>query len=118
MFSLSDPRASNPVLSSLKIRTEDKIIFVRENAFADSNFVITHLLKQLLYEKSRICFLTLHNSFDHYQQVGKKLGYDLKLNVEKGDVKIIDPLEGVVENIGLDLKVIRFFLSLYIIVII
>jgi len=105
MASLADPRVSNPVLSSLKIRPDDKIIFVRENSFADSNFVITHLLKQLLYDKSRICFLTLHNSFDHYQNVGKKLGYDLKQVVDKGQVKIIDPLEEVVENIGLELEV-------------
>lgn len=104
MGSLADPRVSNQVLAVLKIKPEDKIIFIRENSFADSNFIITHLLKQLLYEKSRVCFLTLHNTLEHYQQVGKKLQYDLNQAVQKGDVKVIDPLEELVDNIGQDLE--------------
>lgn len=104
MASLLDPRVSNPVLSSLKIKHDDKIIFVKENSLADSNFIITHLLKQILYEKNCAFFLTLHNTFDHYQNVGKKLGYDLKQAVEKGEVKVLDPLEEVIDNIGRELE--------------
>ncbi|XP_066262667.1 elongator complex protein 6 [Euwallacea similis] len=100
MASLTDPTISNPVLSSLKVKSDDKIIFIRENSFADSNFVITHLIKQLLYQQCRICFLMMHNSFEHYQNVGKKLGYDLRQTVEMGNVKVFDPLEDLVENIG------------------
>lgn len=102
-MSLADPRVSNPVLSSLKIKDDDKIIFIRENSKADSNFIITHLLKQILYEKNNVFLLTLHNTFDHYQNVGKKLGYDLKQAVEKEDVKILDPLEEIIDNIGHEL---------------
>ncbi|XP_076249977.1 elongator complex protein 6 [Rhynchophorus ferrugineus] len=104
MISLSDPRISNPVLSSLKIKNEDKIIFIKENAFADSNFIITHLLKQFFYEKSRVCFLTLHNTLDHYQNVGKKLGYDLKQAINRNNVKIIDPLVKIIESIGSEVE--------------
>lgn len=105
MISLADPSISNPVLSSLKVKPEDKIIFVRENALADSNFIITHLIKQLLFQQCRICFLMMHNNFEHYQTVGKKLGYDLQQVVDKGDVKVIDPLEELVESIGRDEEV-------------
>ncbi|CAG9767187.1 unnamed protein product [Ceutorhynchus assimilis] len=97
-----DPRKVNQVLAALKINPEDQIIFIKENSFADSNFVITHLFKQLVYDKSNICFLTLHNTFDHYQNVGKKLGYDLKQVVEKGQLKIIDPLKELVDAIDLE----------------
>lgn len=44
----------------------------------------------------------MHNNLEHYQTVGKKLGYDLQQVVDKGDVKIIDPLEELVESIGRD----------------
>ncbi|XP_030755304.1 elongator complex protein 6-like [Sitophilus oryzae] len=104
MASLSDPRISNPVLSSLKIQSNDRIIFIRENALADSNFIITHLLKQFFYEKSRVCFLTLHNTLDHYQNVGKKLGYDLKEAIECNNIKIVDPLADIVEGIGKEIE--------------
>ncbi|XP_050299152.1 elongator complex protein 6 [Anthonomus grandis grandis] len=97
-----DPRVSNPVLSSLNIKPEDKIIFIQENSFADSNFIITHLIKQLLYDKSRACVLTLHNTVEHYQNVGKKLGYDLNQAIQKGEIRIIDPMEELVANIGLN----------------
>jgi len=100
MISIADPRISNPVLSSLKIQKEDKIIFIKENLDADSNFIITHLLKQILYEKNRAYLLTLHNTFDHYQNVGKKLGYDLKQAVQKGDVVVFDPLMEIIDSIG------------------
>lgn len=47
----------------------------------------------------------MHNNFEHYQTVGKKLGYDLQQVVDKGDVKVIDPLEDLVESIGRDEEV-------------
>ncbi|KAJ8957440.1 hypothetical protein NQ318_004920 [Aromia moschata] len=102
MFSLSDPRVSNPVLSALKIKTGDRIISIKENSTADSNFILTHLIKQILYEKNRLCLVSFHNSIEHYQYVGKKLGYDLLRAVEEKDVSILEPISEIVENIGLE----------------
>lgn len=102
MMSLGDPRSSNPVLSALQINTKDKIISVRENSGADSNFILTHLIKQIFYEKNKICLVSLHNSIEHYQNVGKKLGYDLGDALKKNAVSIIDPLNDIVECIGLE----------------
>ncbi|KAJ8979400.1 hypothetical protein NQ317_015829 [Molorchus minor] len=102
MISLSDPRNSNPVLSALKIKPQDKIISIRENLTADSNFILTHLIKQILYEKNRLCLVSFHNPVEHYQYVGKKLGYDLLKAVEDNVVKIVEPISDIVENIGLE----------------
>ncbi|XP_023029290.1 elongator complex protein 6 [Leptinotarsa decemlineata] len=102
MISLGDPRTSNPVLSALQIRFSDRIIAVRENSTADSNFIITHLIKQILYEKNRLCLVSFHNTFEHYQNVGKKLGYDLLKAVQDGDMRIIEPMNDIVDDIGLE----------------
>ncbi|KAJ8929807.1 hypothetical protein NQ314_017404 [Rhamnusium bicolor] len=101
-MSLGDPRISNPVLSALKIKLEDRIISVKENGHADSNFILTHLIKQILYEKNKLCLVSFHNSIDHYQNVGKKLGYDLLNAVEANEVKLIEPIKDIVENIGFE----------------
>lgn len=102
MNSLGDPRSSNPVLSALQIRQNDKIISVQENTGADSNFILTHLMKQIFYEKNKICLVSLHNSIEHYQHVGKKLGYDLGEALNKNDISVIDPLHDLVDCIGLE----------------
>lgn len=102
MISLGDPRSSNPVLSALQINFNDKIISVRENSNADANFILTHLIKQIFYEKNKVCLVSLHNSIDHYQNVGKKLGYDLGEALKRNDLCIIDPLNDIVDCIGLE----------------
>lgn len=102
MNSFGDPRSSNPVLSALKINTNDRIISVQENSGADSNFILTHLMKQFFYEKNKICLVSLHNSFDHYQTVGKKLGYDLAEALRKNELSVIDPLNDIVDCIGVE----------------
>ncbi|CAH1956503.1 unnamed protein product [Acanthoscelides obtectus] len=100
MFSLADPRYSNPILSELQIKPEDQIISIRENANADSNFIITHLIKQFLYEKHKLCLVTFHSNVAHYQSVGKKLGYDLLSAKKNNEVIIIDPINAMVEDVG------------------
>lgn len=102
MISLADPRTSNPVLAALQIKLEDRIISIKENDKADSNFILTHLIKQILYENNKICLVNLHNPLEHYQNVGKKLGYDLSKALKDNAIKIIEPLNDIVDNIGLE----------------
>lgn len=102
MISLADPRISNPVLAALQIKLEDRIISIKENDKADSNFILTHLIKQILYENNKICLVNLHNPLEHYQNVGKKLGYDLSKALKDNTIKIIEPLNDIVDNIGLE----------------
>lgn len=102
MISLGDPVSSNAVLSALQIDGQDKIVSIKENMNADSNFIITHLIKQIIYEKNRLCLVIFHNTIEHYQCIGKKLGYDLLKAMDEGIVKVIDPLKDIAENIDRD----------------
>lgn len=102
MISLGDPRSSNSVLAALQIKLEDRIISVKEKGTADSNFILTHLIKQILYEKNKVCLVSLHNPIEHYQNVGKKLGYDMYKALKDNTIKIIEPLNDIVNNIGFE----------------
>ncbi|KAJ8923179.1 hypothetical protein NQ315_001733 [Exocentrus adspersus] len=99
MISLADPRVSNPVLAALQVKLEDRIVSVRENGTADANFILTHLIKQILYEKNRLCLVNLHNPLQHYHNVGKKLGYDLGKALKDNAVKVVEPLSEIVSSI-------------------
>lgn len=94
MFSISDPR-NNPLLASLKIQATDRIISVRETGNIDSNFILTHLIKQVFHEHNKLLLVSLHNTLDHYQTVGRKLGYDLKRNITEDKADILEPLDDI-----------------------
>ncbi|CAG9857025.1 unnamed protein product [Phyllotreta striolata] len=99
MISLGDPVASNAVLSALQVSGDDRIISIKEGSNADSNFVITHLIKQIVHEKNRLCLVNFHNTIDHYQTIGKKLGYDLLKGVEDDSIRMLQPIKELVDNI-------------------
>ncbi|RZB40059.1 DUF2348 domain containing protein [Asbolus verrucosus] len=90
----------NPLLVSLDIKPTDKIISIKESGNIDSNFIITHLIKQILLENNKLCFVILHNTLGHYHNVGKRLGYDFLKRVEDGCIRTIEPLKDIVEDIG------------------
>lgn len=94
----------NPVLASLDIKASDKIISIKENGNIDSNFIITHLIKQILLENNKLCFVVLHNTLGHYHNVGKRLGYDFLKKVEDGTIRTIEPLRDIAEDIGNESK--------------
>ncbi|EFA08802.1 elongator complex protein 6 [Tribolium castaneum] len=92
--------AVNPLLASLDIKPTDRVISIKENGNIDSNFVITHLIKQILLENGKLCFVILHNTLGHYHNVGKRLGYDFLKQVDEGGIRTIEPLKDIVEEIG------------------
>lgn len=101
--------ATIPLLSHLDIKSEDKTITVIENHLADANFIITHLLKQILTEsENRVCFVIWHNTVGHYQNVLKRLGVDLLKKVDDGDVVILQGLNKLLEQILSDECAIAF----------
>ncbi|KAL1488951.1 hypothetical protein ABEB36_014735 [Hypothenemus hampei] len=89
---------SNTVLRNLNISLENKIIFIKESPLADANFLISYILKSLVQENKNICFVTLHNNLEHYQSVGKKLGYNLEC-VNNDNFTLINPLENLIETL-------------------
>ncbi|XP_044758326.1 uncharacterized protein LOC123316349 [Coccinella septempunctata] len=90
----------NPLLSAIKLTSNDKIICVREVGLADSNFIITYLMKKIFQTHDKLIFVNFHNTLDHYQLVGKKLGFDLLNKVQVGDAVIVDMLKNVEEEIS------------------
>lgn len=88
-----------PLLAHLAIKPEDKTITVIEHELADANFIITHLLKQILNESNKVCFVIWHNSLGHYQNVLKRLGVDLLKKVEEGEVVVLQGLKRLLEEI-------------------
>lgn len=88
-----------PLLTHLAIKPEDKIVTVIENELADANFIITHLLKQIISESNKVCLVIWHNSLGHYQNVLKRLGVDLLKKVNDGDVVVLQGLQKLLEEI-------------------
>lgn len=90
----------NPLLSAIKLTSNDKIISIREVGLADSNFIITYLIKKIFQSNNKLIFVNFHNTLDHYQLVGKKLGYDLLNKVNDGDAIIVNMLKNIEEEIA------------------
>lgn len=91
--------SANSLLTCLDITPSDKIVTILEHNLADANFIVSHLLKQGLELRRKICFVILHNTVGHYQNVLKRLGLDLLKKKEEGEVVIIEPLKELLESI-------------------
>lgn len=88
------------LLDLLSIHNSDKVILIKESNSADSNFVLTHFMRKTLEDDSnRICFVLMHNTIGHYQNVQKKLGMDLINKVDSGHVSVLDLLTSVFNNL-------------------
>lgn len=91
----------NSVLGMINIQNNDKVILVKETGIADSNFILTHLMKQIFSKPTgKLCLICLHNMFDHYVAIGKRLGYNLENKLEEKSLKVIEPLKSVFEDLG------------------
>lgn len=91
----------NSVLAGLDIKDTDQIVLVKENPLADSNFISTHLIKQILANSSnRLCLVALHNSLHHYISIGKRLGYDLQKKIDLKLVRVVEPLQSIAADLG------------------
>lgn len=91
----------NSVLAALNVKDTDRIVLVKENELADSNFVLTHLMKQILANScNKLCLVTLNNTLKHYVTVGKRLGYDLQKKIDQKQVRLVEPIKSIAEDLG------------------
>lgn len=91
----------NTLLSALNIKPLERIICIKEHGLADANFILTNIMKQAFTDESgKVCLVIFHNTIGHYQNIAKRLGYDLLLEVQKGNATIIEPLKILVDNIN------------------
>lgn len=89
----------NALLACLDVSRDDKIVAVIEDGLADANFIVTHLIKDILENNDKLCLVILHNTIGHYHNVLKRLGCDLLKKVEQGYVKVLEPLKTLADNI-------------------
>lgn len=90
----------NALLTCLDVSTDDKILVVIEDGLADANFIVTHLIKDVLEKNNKLCLVIVHNTIGHYHNVLKRLGCDLLKKVEQGYVKVVEPLKTLAEDIA------------------
>lgn len=87
------------LLSALDLNTEDKIIAIRENKLADATFILASVMSKCISENKNICLVTLHNTFSHYQNIGRRLGFDLSKHTQENHFQLVDPLNDIVEDL-------------------
>lgn len=76
-----------------------KMVFLEEGNGADGSFLINCILHQRVkMQDTGIVLTCLHQTFDHYQAAGLRLGYNLTMFKERKTLKTIEPLVDLYEN--------------------
>lgn len=83
------------VLSVLDLTPKDQIIIIRENYLADSTFVLASILSKCFKDDTNVCLVSLHNTLLHFNNVGKRIGFDFNAEVDKGTATFIDFLSEI-----------------------
>lgn len=88
-----------------KVDIRGKLILIEEQHGSDANFITSSILSNALEKNHGICLVLFHSSFGHYHNVGMKLGYNLNVLKERGQVIIIEPtktLSNIVDDLDHD----------------
>ncbi|OWF50287.1 Elongator complex protein 6 [Mizuhopecten yessoensis] len=97
-----------PELNSvLDIKTSDSIIGKSvgiSESDVDGTFLIHHFLSYFLRNDHPVCFVTLVQSFNHFNTVSKKFGLDLAAKRNTGQLAFIEGLKSLGEFYTLDDK--------------
>lgn len=87
-------------------------IFIKEEHGVDASFLVGSLMWNALHSDAGLCLLSVHNSRNHYQHVGNKLGFNLKENQESGHAVVIDMTKCIVQSLNGDTDNVKIdFLS-------
>ncbi|XP_043282989.1 elongator complex protein 6 [Venturia canescens] len=76
-----------------------KMILIEEQHGSDANFVVNSVLSGVLEKGHGICLVLFHNTFGHYHNVGMKLGYNLNVMRERGQVVVTEPMKIMADNV-------------------
>ncbi|KAG8316904.1 elongator complex protein 6 [Homalodisca vitripennis] len=94
---------ANEVCTSLGLTGKDlsgKLVQIVEQHGSDVSFMAGILMWNAYKSDTAVCLLALHNSGVHYQNVTKKLGFNLKTAVENKTAVVVDPFDMYVEKSG------------------
>ncbi|XP_011311022.1 elongator complex protein 6 [Fopius arisanus] len=76
-----------------------RMVMIEEQHGSDANFLVNTLLSHALEKGQGICLVLFHNTFGHYHNVGMKLGYNLNVLRERGEVTVLEPMKTFLQNI-------------------
>lgn len=76
-----------------------KLIVIEEQHGSDGNFLINTVLSHALEKGNGICLVLFHNTFGHYNNIGLKLGYNLNVLKERGEITVVEPMKLITNNI-------------------
>lgn len=91
------------VISTLELDKESldgKVITINENSGCDANFFFSCLMSKQIKEGGGICLVNVHNDFNHFHNIGLKMGYNLKKLKDVGSIYNIDFLQMVSDAIS------------------
>lgn len=81
---------------------ENRFVFIKEEHGIDASFLVGSLMWNALHSDAGLCLLSVHNSSNHYQYVGNKLGFNLQESQENGHAVIIDVMKCIVQAFNND----------------
>ncbi|XP_070533113.1 elongator complex protein 6-like isoform X2 [Ptychodera flava] len=83
----------NAVLDHSPDRPPQGNFILLSDSLADGSFLIHHFLSLFLKGGHRVCFVSLSQTFSHYNAVGLKLGVNLTSAVERNQLVFVDGLK-------------------------
>lgn len=93
---------TDAVCSALGIDRVDlrgKLTLIEEQHGSDANFLVNTFISSSLQKSQGICLILFHNNFGHYHNIGMKLGYNLNVLRERGQVSVLEPMKLIRRNI-------------------
>lgn len=81
---------------------ENHFIFIKEEHGVDASFLVGTLMWNALRSDAGLCLLSVHNSSNHYQYIGNKLGFNLEESQENGHAVVVDVLKCIVQSLNDD----------------
>lgn len=91
------------IISSLELDKESldgKVIIINENSGCDANFFFSCLMSKQIKEGGGICLVNVHNDFNHFHNIGLKIGYNLNKLKDVGSIHNIDFLQMVSDAVS------------------
>ncbi|XP_012283669.1 elongator complex protein 6 [Orussus abietinus] len=93
------------VLGIDRVDMNGMMTLIEEQHGSDANFLVNSILAGALEKGQGVCLVLFHNTFSHYHNIGMKLGYNLSVLRERGQVAVIEPMSLVsceIEELGHD----------------
>lgn len=93
---------TDAVCSALGIDRVDmrgKLGLIEEQHGSDANFLVNSVLSRALENGQDVCLVLFHNTFGHYHNIGMKLGYNLNVLRERGQVTVVEPMKMIASDI-------------------